>query len=309
MNEINTMPLTLDVTSMHTTLTNDVELVSALHNQVASEEFPSSAYLRHVLHTIASVAVVISFLYYGIVRLLKTTLAKKLDLQKERIYQVAYQATNLSVNLTLGLYGIYHYNATVPLLSTLSVTQRITGFDQYVNFACLQIGYNIWAIPVGIFIVKESRTMLVHHIATICVSGISTSSITGFRYHTPFFFGLIEISSVPLAIVNYCKDNKQWAETNIPTVSALIKPIFAIMFLSTRVIMWTPNIYDVLRNCAILIWTCESLSTKFGMSVFFVAVVFLTSLQYYWGVLVVQGLIKIVEQVRVKKVPDVKKVE
>mmetsp|Transcript_15955 Transcript_15955/g.20251 ORF Transcript_15955/g.20251 Transcript_15955/m.20251 type:complete len:304 (+) Transcript_15955:161-1072(+) len=303
------MPLSLDYTSVHTTLKNDVELVSALHLNGVGDDFPSSTYLDHVFRYTCSVIATITLTHMTILTILRST-AKILDIDKAKINQIAYQATNLTVNLVLGLYGIYHYTFTVPHMSTIPTTERITGFDQYVNFACLQIGYNIWSIPVGLFHVGESTTMLLHHVATICVSTMSTFSIFGFRYHQPFFFGLVEISSVPLAIMNYCKDNKQWAQTNIPTVATLARPIFAVMFLTSRVIMWTPNIYDILRNCFILLFTGpENLSYRVGMSVFITAILFLTSLQYYWGLLVLRGVIRLVAQVQFKKVKEVKKVE
>eukprot|EP01083_Nonionella_stella_P244018 849758_1 len=138
--------------------------------------------------------------------------AKKWNIQSQSINFIAVRSTNLLVNLVFGTYGFYHYNFTLPGMSTLKVTERIVGFQQYANFPCIQIGYNLWSIPAGVVIIGDDAAMIGHHIATICVSAISAFATTGFRYHAPFFFGLIEVSSVLLAIVNYCKENKEWSD-------------------------------------------------------------------------------------------------
>ena len=204
--------------------------------------------------------------------------------------------TNLFVNLCLVLYGIYYYNATVPKMSSLPVTHWIVGFHQYNTFV-----YNLWSLPVGYFLVGK----LGHHIATICVSLISALSTFGFRYYTPFFFGLIEISSVPLSIMNFCKKNKEWTKKHCPFLGEIIRPIFAIMFLTTRVFMWTPNIYDVLRSSFMLLLSSSSFLTKLVLGLFIVCVAFLTSLQYYWGWLITKGILKLLEGLKVKKVKEV----
>jgi hypothetical protein len=313
------MSLKLNFATAHTNILNDMDLVSTLHQHQGESEVPISIsvdhavqYLEH-LKVIGYVFVTTTLVFCAILAILRSVAkSKSSQNQSKKMTVIAYQITNLCVNLILGLYGLYHYNMTLPSIPSLLITHRITGFQQYANFACLQIGYNLWSLPVGYFLINESKAMLCHHIATICVSSISGFGRTGFRYHAPFFFGLIEISSVPLSIMNYCKNNQEWTKQNCPNLGAVIRPIFAVTFLTTRVFMWTPNILDVLRGCVLLFLTSTdtaSLSTKIVLGLFTICVVFLTALQYYWGVLIVKGIVKLVAQVRVKATVKEVKIE
>ena len=303
--------MSLGLESAQSSIINDLELVSALHHM---DKSGSDSLLQHQQHqepleeslrTMICVCATITIVFYTI-RASLQPLCKRWNIPShQNKIQIAYQMTNLCVNLCLGLYGIYHYNATVPRMSSLPVTHRIVGFHQYNTFAWTQIGYNLWSLPVGYFLVGESKAMLGHHVATICVSLISALSTFGFRYYTPFFFGLIEISSVPLSIMNFCKKNKEWTKKHCPFLGEIIRPIFAIMFLTTRVFMWTPNIYDVLRSSFMLLLSSSSFLTKLVLGLFIVCVAFLTSLQYYWGWLITKGILKLLEGLKVKKVKEV----
>jgi len=292
----------IDITSADTSIANDLALVAELHQTTESgcaieEKLLNSDAVRLMLCVIAIITAI-----FGSSWVFLRRKSKQWNIQNHNAVLVAYQFTNLCVNLFLGLYGMYHYFMTKPAPSKLLVTQRIVGFEQYSTFAMIQICYNLWSLPVGFFLVEESSTMLFHHVATIISSVISISCTFGFRYHQPFFFGLIEISSVPLAIMNYCKKNKEWEKENCPGLLNLIRKIFAVTFLTIRVIMYTPNIYDVERSVVMILWTSKSLSSQIGLIIFFFASLFISILQYYWGMLIVKGIINAVSGVKFKKV-------
>jgi hypothetical protein len=44
--------------------------------------------------------------------------------------------------------------------------------------------------------------MLMHHVTVIVVASMTLLMTNGFRYWIPYFFGIMEISSIPLAIMN-----------------------------------------------------------------------------------------------------------
>lgn len=97
-------------------------------------------------------------------------------------WKASYQVTNLLTNATLGLYGIHvHLN----LDSNESLENKIHGYPQMKSFALGQMGYQLWAIPVGILCVEETALMLVHHVAVICVASTSAFLTAGFRYYNP----------------------------------------------------------------------------------------------------------------------------
>ncbi|GKZ00881.1 hypothetical protein MPSEU_001039800 [Mayamaea pseudoterrestris] len=139
----------------------------------------------------------------------RTTVSSTPVLTKRRL---AYQATNLLVNCFLGLSGIYCEFFVKPSDTQLQVEQVITNYNHFQFFGNFQLGYQLWAIPVGIWWVSESTPMLIHHCATILVATMSSFCTNGFRYHASFFYGLIEITSVPLSVMNTFKDHPTWIE-------------------------------------------------------------------------------------------------
>lgn len=285
---------------------SDIDLVSALHMQEAPYDDEEASLSRTrdllliVLCAAASIAVYHNCVYFALRTIYPSSFRKNQQLFKKG----AYQFTNMSVNLFLGLYGIYHYYASVPQMHLVPITERIRGFPEFAIFGALQTGYNLWSLPIG-FVMKEPMAMVGHHIAVLCVGSLSCFSVHGFRYHAPFFFGVIEISSVPLSIMNFCKDNKDMklkigknskGDFPLEKLGGIIRPIFAITFLLVRVILWSPQILDVLRISGLLGYTCPSgdYVCRTALGSFWLSALFLTLLQFFWGSLVVKGILNAV---------------
>ena len=208
-------------------------------------------------------------------------------------WKTAYQITNLAVNLYLGLLGIYHFLYTITPSSQTPPSQRVEGWENMSIFGELQIGYQLWAIPVGIFLVNEHGAMLAHHLCVIVVGAMSSFFTNGSRYFTPFFYGLIEVISVPLAVMNAFKGNPELAR-KFPVASQMSRLVFAISFLTVRVVMWMPQMIDYLRVAATLGFTCRSMKCRVGCAMSWWSAVGLTFLQLLWATKIVQGLLKII---------------
>ena len=157
----------------------------------------------------------------------------------------------------------------------------------------MQLGYQCWAIPVGILSVGESMQMIFHHVAVVistCQSGLMT---VGFRYYTPFFYGVMELSSLPLAVMNAFKDHPEWAN-RYPGSFQMSRVVFAVSFIVIRVLMcfsrWTP----FLRDNFVYLYTAEMGYYKLYLTVQWSLAVFLAYLQLYWATLIVKGLYKLI---------------
>ena len=212
-------------------------------------------------------------------------------------WKVSYQLTNLLVNLTFGCFGIY-YHSTIPWAG--STRDKITGYDHLKMFAVGQIGYQLWALPIGFFFVGETKAMLVHHVAVIYICLVSAFVRSGFRYYTPYFYGVIEISSVPLSVMNSFKNNKDWMRT-YPDLYLRVRLTFCVIFLLVRVVLWTPFYWDFFANASMLLYSSEVMSTKIILTIFNLASLVLTMLQYFWASKIVSGLVKAVRPKTEKK--------
>ena len=244
------------------------------------------------LRRIGSVVAVISTLYAFLVVFIRSARRddKRNELPHVSEWKTAYQITNLFVNLGLGLLGIYHHGYTVTKLSDTPTSQLVEGWEDVSIFGELQIAYQLWAIPVGVYLVNEHGAMLFHHCCTFVVGMMSAFFTNGFRYFTPFFYGLIEISSVPLAVMNAFKGNPELAR-RYPLLNQVVRWVFALVFLTVRFFLWIPNIARYLRVAAMVGFTCRSAKCQVGCALSWWSAVGLTCLQLLWSYKIVQGMI------------------
>ena len=268
------------------------EDVASLHDNVAL--LPADQLLTSA-RRIASVVAIISTLYSFLVVFIRSARRMMVqDVSRKALphvteWKTAYQITNLLVNLGLGLLGIYHYNYTVTKPSDTPTAARVEGWEDMSTFAELQIAYQLWAIPVGVFLVNEHGAMLFHHVCVIVVGSMSAFFTNGFRYFTPFFYGLIEISSVPLAVMNAFKGNPELSQ-RYPLANQLIRFVFSVSFLTVRFFMWMPNIVRYLHVAAMLGFTCRSTKCTVGCALSWWSAIGLTCLQLLWSYKIVQGV-------------------
>lgn len=264
------------------------ERVAQLHESPLF--MPSDWALHSVLPGIGMTIIGLVVLYALFSALVERNVSKETPLLKRR--RLAYQATNLVVNCFLGLSGIY-CEAFLEAPSHMQVEELITNYNHFQYFGSLQLGYQMWAIPVGIFLVSESTPMLVHHCATILVATMSSFCTNGFRYYASFFYGLIEITSVPLSIMNTFKDHPAWIERH-NLAYLVIRLVFALSFLYVRLVLFIPRMFSFLRDLYLIADTSDNGYYQAYMAVVWISSFFLQLLQIWWGSLIVKGLVNVV---------------
>jgi len=208
----------------------------------------------------------------------------------------SYQLTNLIVNLFLGCLGAYFQVMRIPW--DTSTTEQIVGYEGMKFFAIGQIGYQLWALPIGTFFIHEPTEMLIHHAAVVCVAQFGAFYHCGFRYFHPFFFGVVELSSVPLSIMNSFKNNDYLIGT-YPLMYRAVRWVFGVTFLLVRVAFWTPLYWKFFTIGSMLLYESDlGFIGKMLFTGFFFAGIVLTVLQYYWAWKIIMGLAKGLNQVR-----------
>jgi len=276
---------------------NDIEIVDKSH----TEEFylPQERIHNSILR-ILSTALILGLVQLSLYLIIELGSSNDNENDKKSLKKgkggnkvtMSYQLTNMLMNLYVGTYGIYYYIYIHPSVNELTITDRIEGFRDLTFFATSQFGYQLWAIPVGLFLVNESKVMLIHHASTILVSFPCSFCNNGFRFYNVYFFGVIEITTVPLAITNMLRDNQE-LRNRYPSLFTFFKLTFAFLFLPLRVIMWCPLMYDFLRHMSLFTLTSDSNFEICLCNSFLWSGVILTALQLYWGCLVVKGLVKV----------------
>jgi len=225
--------------------------------------------------------------------------------------RIAYQITNIVFNITVGIVGVYLEWWVLPTLSVYNgpSEEKITGLHKELYLvSALQLGYQFWALPVGVFQVKESAEMIAHHVAVIVSTSLSGFIWPGFRYYTPFFYGVMELSSLPLSVMNTFKDNPEWIEKH-PKVLEASRMSFALSFLIIRNVLCSWRWPVFLRDNFILFHTAEMGVWKMYLLVQVTLATFLAYLQILWGALVLKGLLKAIFAPKETKEKTNKKIE
>jgi hypothetical protein len=211
-----------------------------------------------------------------------------------KLIKARYQFTNLCFNMYIGGLGLYYDQYVLPTLPSHyydNVIDKIPGHGNIYIFSALQLGYQLWALPVGLYCVKESKEMLVHHLAVVLASTMSGFSYCGFRYFSVYFYGLMELSSIPLAVMNAFKDNPSWVH-RYPFLFLSTRAAFSFSFLYLRIYMWCFIGPQFLVHDFFLFWTVRGgFFVKIFLLLQFVLGLFLGVLQLYWGFLVMKGMI------------------
>lgn len=171
-----------------------------------------------------------------------------------------------------------------------------------------------WDIPVS-FIVPtlQDTLMLAHHVGMMYVAALSLGflSTTGHSlgsYYLPFFFGMVEFSTIFLTIVDlFHPKNKTWhtwlnespskAANIMRGVNEICRPLFALSYLAMRCVLFP---FVMLSTCLPDFWRAslvESDEERQGVgkytlrSIFLLSLLF-TLLQLHWGALVARQVAK-----------------
>mmetsp|Transcript_9988 Transcript_9988/g.11457 ORF Transcript_9988/g.11457 Transcript_9988/m.11457 type:complete len:295 (-) Transcript_9988:123-1007(-) len=288
---------------------------------------PSSFFLSNELLISAFKATIITAICCTIAQIVVyTTLVRhrqaKASDEKLHCLKTSHQATNALMNVVFGLCGTYicltfHFqNPDEPILLASTnyyqdnIAHHVLGYESFtfIVLAAMQVGYNLWNLPVGLFLVNEPLTMIFHHIFVIFTCSYSGYTSYGSRIHVPFFLGMYEISSVPLAYVNYLRDYKDWvkANKNIQVVQDVCKLLFALLFLGIRIILGSPHIHNIISATYWALTTLEIGSDGFPflgamwMGFALLSHCGLAALQYYWAFLIIKGLYRMAAPLKSK---------
>lgn len=152
--------------------------------------------------------------------------------------------------------------------------------------------YQIWNFVVCICI-KDFRTpdALGHHVVTGLLAYFGHDPFA--QYYALFYFGIAEVSSIPLALLDGFKFVPALAR-DYPAMNSACKGAFVVSFFIVRVFIWPFVSYGLFNNCLDILSSGKAHST-FVVCFFLFANLFLTGLQFYWGYLLflkVLGLFK-----------------
>ena len=192
-------------------------------------------------------------------------------------------------------------DAAMTAASATSLSRIVHAHPDSRLLAQLLLGLNVfWDIPAGFAITSlrersNARTMLVHHLVVVLLSYLVIDP-PRFHYYVAFFFGLIEMSSVPMALMDLCHPrNAPWfalskRSKGVALANSVLRGIFAISYMVLRAVcfpyvMFTGVLPDIY---ALLHLEPPPPVSKASLLTVGVSGILLTGLQLHWAWLIVQ---------------------
>lgn len=227
----------------------------------------------------------------------------------------AHQAVSFPLMIYLSYHGSVAWFLEQDELAAQGTEGRMFGLSQrgHDMSAVVWGMMFLWDIPIS-FVVPalQDPLMLVHHLAMCFVSGVALGlfSTDGYplgTYYSPYFFGVVEFSSIFLTVVDmFHPKNAAWhewmntSETMIGnisrTVNGLCRVLFAISFLVLRCVLYPYIMFSTFLKD---FWMAANLpeeqrhgASKGSLMVVFVLALASTGLQLHWGLLVAKQVAK-----------------
>lgn len=161
-----------------------------------------------------------------------------------------------------------------------------------VNHLCYPMFfYQAWNIVLCLNLdVLSDKFMIAHHTLTAILSYMALAPYL--QHLALFFFGIVEITSVPLTIYDVCKkfDRLGWKDTLMYHVSRIT---FAVSYIVIRLILWPMYSWGFWAGSISLLQSGKGHS-NLTISFFLVTNVFMTGLQLMWGQQIISALLLLV---------------
>ena len=190
----------------------------------------------------------------------------------------------------VGVAGSMAWFNVCPGCDLEDITQdRMYGRSEFFerHLAAPLLTYQFWNF-VFCVVVAEMRdaTTLVHHVASGLCPYFSVHPFL--QYYGVFFYGVPEVSSVPLTYITLSKCFP-FLKTEYPNIYQLSKWSFGLLFVIIRLVMWTYvtvfywiDSVDLVRN--------GTPHSMFVVGYYWFANVVLTGMQYFWGYKIIQQM-------------------
>lgn len=161
---------------------------------------------------------------------------------------------------------------------------RIFGRSEFIEYYILipMLWYQFWNF-VFCCIFAEMRTVgnIIHHLSVFAIACLCLFPFI--QYWSIFFFGIVEISSIPLNVMDFLKYMPE-GKTRYPLIYDIHKAVFAFLFVGIRLIAWP---YYFIKACYIDYELFHSFHPAIIIG-FLSASALLTGLQIMWGLKIIE---------------------
>lgn len=217
---------------------------------------------------------------------------KSTKIFKEKAALAAFNTAHLMPILALCYYGLMRLDFVTQQPEQLD--ERMYGFDAAAEKICvIQMALQIYVTTAALATRDPSLLkpeLLAHHSVTFILMWLCLHPFAHSR--VGIFFGLTEISTVPLMTLDMFKQFKGLGE-RYPLCDMLSKLTFSLSFLVLRVVLTSVVSYEFQRDLY-EIYTSGRAHSVPAVAFMSIANLFVCCLQFYWSTLIVKGVMKMV---------------
>ena len=190
-----------------------------------------------------------------------------------------------------GLALYFAWNGVDELYKAPLIDDPYYGQSDYVvnNLLWPMFFYQGWNVITALFLIPDVRSAdnVFHHILTCSVQYFG---FPGFmHYHSFFFIGLVEASSIPLTFVDMSRYIPTFPQ-DYPILYKSSQVTFALSFVILRLVLWPFVAYRVCTDLARMIINSQ-VHSNFVVGTFVIATILLSILQWHWGIKIINNTI------------------
>jgi hypothetical protein len=215
------------------------------------------------------------------------------DFSKTRHLAAHFVATLVGF-LAFAAYGTSLWLSPVYLNNEPCVADHINGqCSDGARLAYAMMAFQTYEVLLALWVPKlrgPRGDMLVHHLATLTLATLG-AGYGYLEYYAPFFFGLTELSSVPLAFMDLFKFYPS-IKAAMPVANENVRTAFVVVFIPVRIIYWPYVCSEFWKDSFAELQKENTRQPTALVLTFLVANILLTGLQFFWGVLIAKGVAK-----------------
>lgn len=212
----------------------------------------------------------------------------------EKPQLAAHFVVTLFAFIGFAVYGTALWFSGVGFGADTCVSDHITGFcEGSATITHGMMAFQIYEVLLALWVPKlrgPTGDMLAHHVATLSLASLG-AGYGYLHFYAPFFFGLTEISSVPLAFMDLFKFFKP-LQTEMPAAFEGVRTVFAAIFLVVRNLYWPYVCAEFWRDSMTELGAAAPRQPKGVVIAFLAANILLTGLQFFWGSKIVKAIVE-----------------
>lgn len=231
--------------------------------------------------------VAVQFVCYGVLY----RVFSRVHILDKNPLSVAHQVVAFPSLCYISLYASYTWFFDAGFQEAFEDDMIFSYYEAARNIVWVMMGFMIVEIA-HLIIAKGGPEVFMHHIFVLVLGniGLMYGGPDGtylMLYYGVYFFGVSELSSIPLAFMDLFRENKDLAN-EYPVLKDSVRVVFSVLFVILRVFYWAYVVYGWLGEFfgkfdEIALW---------AFLPFAIACVLLTGLQWFWAYLIVRGVMK-----------------